>query len=80
MINPFTGHIPESVGDGPLDEIVSIVHYNQTQTLCIEDCTTDMNDLDEVVHYGKRWKVIESRQSRQYGFWDFIKCIRSVID
>ena len=79
-INPFTGDVPKWAGEGPPDEIVMRCHYNGTETLTIEDAATDMNDLDEIIHNERKYHITEKRESRQYGFWNFIKCTRRLID
>ena len=39
-----------------------------------------MNDIDEVEHNGRKYRIVESKRSRQYGFWDSIKCVRALVD
>ena len=65
--------------DGPPEEIVSRVHYNGTEMLKIEDAATDMNDLEELEHNGRKYRIVEAKRSRQYGFWDSIKCVRALV-
>ena len=79
-VDPYTGKIPSWAGDGPLDEVIRVDHYNGTETLELEDAATDMNDLDEIIHNGRKYRITEKRQSRQYGFWDFIKCTRWLVN
>lgn len=76
LINPFTGELPPDVGDGPLNEIIRMDHYDGMETLEIQDAATDMNDLNELEINGKKYRIIESKRSRQYRFWDFTKCER----
>jgi hypothetical protein len=78
LIDPFTFKLPPGLGDGPLDEVVRLTLYDGTETLELEDAATDMNDLDEIIHNGRKYRITEKRESRQYGFWDFIECTRSL--
>jgi hypothetical protein len=80
LFNWITGEYPPDVGDGPPEEIVSRVHDNGTETLEIEDAATDMNDLAELEHNGRKYRITEAKRSRQYGFWDSLKCVRALVD
>lgn len=73
----ITGEYPPDVGDGPLDDIVGRVHYNETETLEIEDAVTDMDGIDELEHNGCKYRIVEAKRSRQDGFWDSLKCVRA---
>jgi hypothetical protein len=80
FVHPLTGEIPPEIGDGPMDEIVRVSIYNGTETLEIEDAATDMNDIDELEHNGRNYRIVEAKRSRQYGFWDSLKCVRALVD
>jgi hypothetical protein len=80
LIDPFTFKLPPQVEDGPLDEVVRLTLHDGTETLELERAATDMNDLDEIINNGRKYRIVEKRESRQYGFWDFIKCTRRLID
>lgn len=77
LINPFTGELPSGVGDGPLNEIIRMDHYDGMEVLEIQDAATDMDELET---NGKKYRIIESKRSQQYGFWDWIKCERYLIN
>jgi hypothetical protein len=80
LFNWITGQYPPNVGDGPLEEIIARTYYNGTETLEIEDAATDMNNLDELEHNGRKYRIVEAKRSRQYGFWDSLKCVRSMVN
>ena len=80
MIHSITFQLPPGVGDGPLDEIISLTLYDGTDTLEIDDAATDMNDLDTIVYNGREYRITEKQESRQYGFGDSIKCTRQLVN
>ena len=76
--NFVTGSYPPDVGDGPPEEVISLVCYNPTETLELENAFTDGGDHWKLTHKGETYHVTEFRGGSTPGFFEYIKCVRSI--
>ena len=76
--NFVTGSYPPDVGDGPEEEVVIVIRYNPIETLELEQAFTDGDDHWTLTHKGETYEVTELRRGSNPGFFEYIKCVRSI--
>lgn len=62
LFNWVTGEYPPDVGDGDPDDVVARIYYDGTETLEIENATTDGTDISPLIHEDNEYHVLEMRQ------------------
>ena len=76
--NFLTGeYLCDSVSGDP-NEVVAVVHFNQTETLKITNAQTDDGTPWQLDCNGATYQTIEITRGSYARFWDFIRCIRSI--
>ena len=78
LFNFVTGSYPPDVGDGPIEEVVRVIYYNPTETLELEYAFTEGDYPWTLTHKGETYRVTELRGGSNNGFFEYIKCVRSI--